>query len=338
MKVTINDIVKNSGFSRSTVSRALSDSTKVHPSTKEAIQKVMNELNYKHREGSKYISYGVGNKLIALIIGDITGDVNAEVSTSIIERLTKNGYIVSLFISNFDDELVAKYIETANENNFAGLIILHTYGTNGVIELVKNTKLPVVFFNKNLPMLNTDVVFEDNYKGLYLATQHLIDLGHKRIAYIKGREQSYTSAERTRGFMDAMKDYNIKVDEGDVYVGDYLRSEAYEIGKNILQKKSDITAIACENDAMATGLVECFMDNNISVPDEISIIGYDDSPIAVQCSVKLTTVRISVDEIGEKICQMITRRINNNSEAYSRIIIEPKLIIRDSTKNINKLS
>ena len=174
----------------------------------------------------------------------------------------------------------------------------------------------------------------DHLQGAYLATEHLIKLGHKKIGCITGPLILDDARQRLAGYKQALKDNGIKIDENLIFEGDY----SFEKGKigcdNLLAK--NITAIFAANDFSAMGALASIKEHNLIVPRDISIVGYDDIAFASLLEVPLTTVRQPIDAIGQKATEVINQLVNSEENIDSKIIIlEPKLIVRSSTKAIS---
>jgi LacI family transcriptional regulator len=331
MKVTMRDIAKASGFSNSTISRVLNNHPNIDTETKNKIINVMRELNYKPEKVEKSIKSKKDN-IISIILGDINNPFYSEITSVIESDLYKAGYMAVLCNSNYQQDREKKYLEVVLEFKFSGVILISALGDEEVVKKLIKKNIPVIFVNRYLPSINTSVVSTDDYKGTYMATKYLIELGHKRIGYLKGPQTSSASKERERAFINIMNEYSLKLNSDDIYEGNLKPSSGYEFGKHLLENKSDISAVVCGNDLMAVGLIDCFLDNGKSIPDDLSVIGYDDSPAAVHGKVKLSTINISVKDIGSTVANMILTKISNKEDSFKRIIVEPKLVIRNSTK------
>ena len=332
MEVTIDDVVKASGYSRTTVSRAFSQNSKVNPSTKEAIFKVAKTLNYVPR--NKKLLFNSNTNTIAVIVGDITNPFYNHITKASAEYLRKEGFMLVLCDSTYDEELENMYLKMIKRKYFKGVIMAYTSGSVMLVNELKNLECPIVLINRDFTSIGSDVVAVDNYKGAYAATEYLIKLGHRKIGHIKGLSTSKASSERTRGYLQALKDAKIEVNNNYIFDGDFKMHTGYNIGKKIMNDSIDLTAVFCASDTMAIGLVNYFLDHLVSVPDRISVVGFDDSQAAIEGRIKLTTVRVPAETVGYRAAKMLIKRINNIEEPYQRLIIEPKLIIRESAKDL----
>jgi LacI family transcriptional regulator len=333
LKCTIKDIAELSGFSRSTVSRVLNNSENVDLATKEKIEQTIKQMCYTPSIIARSLVRGQFN-LIALIIGDISNPFYADLTKAIEEILYKEGHMIVLCHTNYDQTKEERYIEAVKEYNFAGVIMVTATETESLVANLKSVKCPIVLVNRYLPSFETDTVLVDNYRGAYIATRHLIDLGHKNIAHIYGPQNSTASKERIRGYIDAMKEANLTVDESYLFPGDLKRASGISFAQYLLESQKHITGVFCSNDLTAAGVIDVMTENGKSVPDDLSVVGYDDSQVALNCRVKITTIQQSHYEMGKSAAQMILGRISDNNAPYRQIVFNPQLIIRDSTKSL----
>jgi len=333
MEITIDDVAKASGYSRTTVSRAFAESSKVNALTKDTIYKVAKDLNYKPRNSRIVIS--TNEKIIALVVGDITNPFYNYLTKATAEYLRKEGYMLVLCDSAYDEELEDMYLKMVKRKYFNGIIMSYTSGSAALVNKLKSIECPVVLINRSFPSVNTDVVSVDNFKGGYLATKYLIKHGHRKIGHIKGLGTSKAAADRTQGYLEALKDANIEVNDKYIFESDFRMDTGYEIGKRILNSALDLTAIFCVSDVVAAGLINYFLEHNVAVPEKISVMGFDDSRAAVEGKIKISTVRTPAEILGYRAAKMLIKRINDSDEPCQRLLIEPQLIIRESTAAIS---
>ncbi len=331
MNYTIRDIAKLTGFSRSTVSRVLTDSPRVDPETRKKILQTIKEINFSPNGIARSLVKGHTN-LIALIIGDIANPFYAELTKAIEQVLYARGYMIVLCHSNYENEKEEKYIEAAKEYNFTGIIMVTATETETLVDKLKTIRCPLVLVNRYLPSFNTDTVLADNYKGGYLATKHLIVLGHKHIGHICGPQTSTASEERLRGYKDAMKGANLYFDESYIFQGNLKKDSGEVYARYLLDNKKEITGVFCGNDLMASGLIDVFLERGKSIPEDLSVVGYDNSKVAIDSKVKITTVALSHFDMGKCAANLILERLENKNSPFRQISFNPVLIERNSTK------
>ena len=296
-RVTIKDIAQKTGFSVTTISLVLNDKANHIPrETKLIIAKAVKEMGYRPNK----MAVGLVKKQ-SNIIGFVLPDIRNQ------------------FFS-----YTAKVLEDE----------CHKYDWNLLICNSDNNHKPYCLIDRDMFDIGKYKISVDHLQGAYLATEHLIKLGHKKIGCITGPLILDDARQRLAGYKQALKDNGIKIDENLIFEGDYS-FEKGKIGCDDLLAKN-ITAIFAANDFSAMGALASIKEHNLIVPRDISIVGYDDIAFASLLEVPLTTVRQPIDAIGQKATAVINHLVNSEENIDSKIIIlEPKLIVRSSTKTIS---
>ncbi len=330
MKATIKDIAKKSGHSCSTVSRVINNSPYVSAATRARIQAVIDATGFRPNNVARGLVKGKMN-VVVCIIGDRLNQFYAELFSAAEEALNELGYLAVLCYTNYDPAKEEKYLEAVTENNFAGVIMVTAPETPQLAQNLAKLDFPVVLANRHLVSVPTDVVLTDNYYGGYIATRYLLDLGHRRIAHWAGPDNSTASRERMRGYRDAMREAGLQVRDGDIWRGNLREADGYEFACRLMEQPRDITAVFCGNDMMARGVVVAYAERGRKIPDDLSIVGFDDAPIGVAGTVKLTTVRQHAQEMGKAAAEMVVNRMTNMDQPHRRLTFTPELVIREST-------
>ncbi len=330
MKATIKDIAKKSGHSCSTVSRVINNNPYVSAETRARIQGIIDETGFRPNNVARGLVKGKMN-VVVCIIGDRFNQFYAELFSAAEEALNELGYLAVLCYTNYDPAKEEKYLEAVTENNFAGVIMVTAPETPQLTNNLSKLAFPIVLTNRYLVSVPTDVVLTDNYYGGYIAARHLLDLGHRRIAHWSGPDNSTASRDRLRGYCDAMQEAGLQVRDGDVWKGNLQETGGYQFACRLLENPGDVTAVFCGNDMMARGVVVAYAERGRKIPDDLSIVGFDDSPIAVTGTVKLTTVRQHAREMGRAAAEMVVNRMANKDQPHRRLTFTPELVIREST-------
>lgn len=329
-KYTIADVAKMLGVSRATVSRALNGTPGVGPELREKIVAFAKEIDYRPNTLARSLSRGRID-IIGLVFGDIRNPFYAELIFYIQKELEQHGYTVMIFNSEYDVEKELRFLDMARELCLAGLILL-TAQTNMDETRLKNLNIPIVFVNRALELQNYDSVLMDNFKAGYIAAMHLIELGHKRIGFICGQVQSSSSLQRLEGFRQALKTYYLPLREEDILSGDLKMEKGYELAKKFFEQDSRPTALVIGNDMMALGFIDRCKEKEIRIPEELSIVSFDNIDFAALHGIELTTISHKVKEMGEKASELMIRRIEEPEADYKRVILEPNIIVRNTTK------
>ncbi len=174
-----------------------------------------------------------------------------------------------------------------------------------------------------------DYVAADHRLGGFLATEHLVKLGHRRIGCITGSMSDYGTKRRLAGYREVLETYGIKFDSSLVYEGLYQLESGYRGAHSLLQK--DVTAIFAFNDMIAVGVQRAAMERGVSIPQDLSLVGYDDSSIASLCSVPLTTIRQPIEMIGRRACEILMERMRDSARPHADYYYPPALIQRSSS-------
>ncbi|HBF36452.1 MAG TPA: LacI family transcriptional regulator [Firmicutes bacterium] len=334
MKLTITDIAKKTGMSKSTVSRVLTNNPNVNIDTRLKVQKIIDENKYQPNSLARGLSTGRLN-IIALIIEDIRNPFYSELTWIIENEFSKNGFMVVLFNTDYNLKKELLYLKTAKHYGFASIILMSAMENDSLASIIKSMNCPVLMLNRYINSFEGDTLITDNFQGGYLATRHLIELGHTKIGMLTGSLDSSTHKERHAGYVNALKAFNIEYNDRYVSSGKLTIQGGYEYGLSILEMGDDRpTAVFTSNDLMAIGVIEAFKKKEMSIPKELSVIGFDDIPIASISSINLTTIRQSYSEIANNVVKLTLDRINNKSEQAKKFIFSPKLIVRGTTRQI----
>lgn len=331
--VTIRDIAKKAGVHVSTVSRALNDSSRVKYETKQYIKKVAKEMNYMPHELARGLA-GKSTNTIGVIVPELINAFYAEIMNGIESSLEKKGYSIIFGKSDFKLEKEQKYIELFNRKKVDGIIVSSmTLDTLEKIETLDVNKVPFVLIDSCHTREDIDSINIDNEYGVYNAVDYLIKTGHKKIAFVGDQ---VTNEDRLKGYKKALKDHDIQIDENLVKIG----TERFEMGgynsvRQMLESGNKPDSIFAVNDHMAIGTIKAITDKGLKIPQDISVIGFDDITISNYLELPLTTVVQPKLEIGELASKLILERIENKDKpAVQHIVLKPKLVIRSTTKNI----
>jgi len=244
------------------------------------------------------------------------------------------GIEVSARIHNYGILMFASHIESGQivyEKNFDekivdGIVIIAYPLENEIIETLLRKKVPVVTISYGHPKLN--YVKTDNKFGVFKIVEYLVKLGHKRIGIINGTKGSPDSEERFHFFKLALKKHGLKISEDLIAYGDFNEKLGFHVMKKLVNLPSKPTAVFCANDLMAIGAVSAVREKGLNVPEDISIVGFDDIDIAQFISPPLTTVKQNLFEIGKTAIEILVKQIENPSAKLTQINLQPELIIR----------
>ncbi|MBU3161531.1 LacI family transcriptional regulator [Clostridium frigoris] len=338
------DIAKIAGVSRSTVSRVINNYDNVPDETRKKIQQIIKENNYVPHASARMLA-GVKNRIIGLFIIDMKADPNGRQVTSssyytpftgsVIENASKMGYnvLVSIVSKQKDYKKVKEIFY--NKTVSGGIFIGEKNGESEIKEIINSgcrvalldqaVKSDEEVYNKCI------IVNADNYYGAYKATNYLIGLGHSKIAHIVGISENLSGIERFNAYKSALTDAGIAVENNLIVKGDFTIKGGYNATKKLLQKEIP-TAIFCGNDNMAIGAIQAIEEANLNVPEDISIVGFDDIEVARYINPALTTVRMKLLEMASIATNTLITSIESNSNFSANYTLPIDLIERDSCK------
>lgn len=334
--VDINYIAKIAGVSRSTVSRVLTNHKNVKAETAKKVREAMLHCNYKPNVMARALVTGKMN-IIALVVSDITSPFYSELVSIICGNLKERGYIVCLHNLGSDGYNDDEYLKGLLEYGFAGMIIADARNESALGAILKGTRCPVVLLNQcNATVLEYDSIVNDNFLGGYMATKHLLELGHRSIAMLTGPRKSMASADRHRGYLQALIEHDIMPNKNLVVEGDLRYASGHGFVNMLFSdNKKRCSAIFAGNDLMAIGIMSRCREIGVRIPEDISLIGYDDIPMAGTSILNITTVQQPYAQMGNLVSEKIDARIKGDDSARQRITLVPKLIIRTTADKYN---
>lgn len=333
MQLTIADIARLANVSKATVSAVLNDKPGIAQQTRDRVLEIVKKMNYRPSHVARSLS-SRATKSIGLVIKEIVNPYYARIMKGVFDGCTQNGYTVLLGSSELSAQKQQQSIETLINHRVDGLIISPLQGPD--IDFLYLSDLlrdgyPLVTLNA-VQNYVTNIVDVDNMRAAYNAVSYLIELGHKQIAYFAGPTSSVHSLERLHGYQQALIDNQLPIQQQYiVQVGSYIEN-GFLAGKDFFSNKKELpTAMLCYNDLVAIGLVNALAELNVAVPEDVSVIGFDDIDFCKSFRVPLTTVHVPAYEIGRKAAELLIKQIQNRSEALKeKIILDAQLIKRNS--------
>lgn len=329
-RVTLLDVANAAGLSRATVSLVLRDSPLVAEGTRKRVQEVMQDLGYVyHRSAANMRSHK--SHTIGLVVADITNPFFAEMAVSIGTQLDRANYVSLLFNTS---EMLTKQeqlLSTMQEYSADGILLCPARGTPlATIEKLQRSRLPFVLFARYVPGIQADYVGADNIVGARAAVEHLISLGHRKIAFIGGPLNISSRKEREQGWRQAQTDHNLPINESFVVTTAATREGGSEAIRQLLQFPDKPTACLCFNDVVAFGVMLGLQSMKLQPGSDFAVIGFDDVAESAMTQPTLTTMAVSPRQIGEQAVQLLLNLIENPGQLPRKIILQPQLIIRES--------
>ncbi|KAA0226511.1 LacI family transcriptional regulator [candidate division KSB1 bacterium] len=340
MSARLLEIAQQTGFSVSTVSRVLHDHSnkyKISAATKALIRKAAEELGYRPNKLARGLRLNQTHE-IGVIVPDISNPFFATLVKSIAGELRKSGYSIFVYDADENTAIEAESIKILLEKKVDGLIIASVGQEANHLKQIETAGVPWVMVDRCFDRLAVDAVSVDNFRGAYLATQYLIREGHRLIAFIQGLSGTYVNEGRLQGYKQALQESNLPLDERLIVGDDFRNYNGYLETKLLLKLQEPPTAIFTAGDLIAMGALEALKEDHYRVPQDVSLITFDDPSFATYLSPALTTVAQPVEKMGEMAVKLLFRRLRAPNGERRRILLEPRLIVRDSVMRRSSLA
>lgn len=332
--VRIKDIAKEAGVSVTTVSRVLNNEKYVKDEVRERVQMVIDEMGYTPSSIARSLVLKRTN-IIGVIVPDITNSFSSTIISSIEECANQNNFNIMVCNIAESPEKELNYLNIIKEMRMDGVIITNEKITPNIKNALYSIDVPVVFVSVKPDELLFTSITVNNYQASYDATNYLINKGHKKIAFIGGDLRDITSGkERYKGYRKALEHNDLDVNEEYIKFGNYKMQDGYNYMEEILKCSILPTALFAASDDMAVGALNCILDNGLKVPEDISIIGFDNSSLTTVVRPTLTTISQPINEMGVLSVKTLIKQINNEETLLNQIIVKHKLIERQSCMTI----
>ncbi|MGO5052918.1 LacI family DNA-binding transcriptional regulator [Lachnospiraceae bacterium LCP25S3_G4] len=339
MRTTIKDIANYTGFSVTTISLVLNGKAhKIPKSTKDIIFDAVEKLNYRPNQ----LAVGLvkkRTKTIGLVISDVSNVFFSNLAKGVEDECRRNGWNLILCNTNDMHKRDLEYIQVLADKGVDGILFCMALDSNKEkalesVKLMEKLKVPFVMIDRFLEEADCCTVLVNHRLGGYIATKHLIELGHKKIACVAGPLSLEDCKARLKGYIEALEEANISYDKSLIYEGNYDRESGVEAVEYLLPKKC--TAIFAFNDMSAYGVYNGLKRHKLLVPDDMSLVGYDDIFFSEILDVPLTTINQPVYEMGVEAVQQLITEIDTEVNSQKCITFQPKLVLRESTKELIK--
>ena len=329
-EVTIVDVAREAGVSYSTVSRVVNNKSYVKQETREKVLRAMTRLGYQANLQARSLAGGQSH-VIGLLVVDLATQYMGEIVHAVDDTLAASQYELMLYTTHRRRRKEATFVNMMARGLADGLLIVLPREPETYLRSLRQRDFPYVLIDQ-IGVDETDLsVTAANTHGGYEATRHLIELGHRRIGIITGWMDMVAARHRLDGYLAALADYNIPYDECLVFEGDFLQSCGFHGTNHLLDLPYPPTAIFASNDVSAIGVMDAIRIRGLEIPLEISVVGFDDIPMAALSIPKLTTVRQPLAEMGQRAAQLLLDLIQKPEEIQTSVVLPINLVIREST-------
>jgi DNA-binding LacI/PurR family transcriptional regulator len=327
--VSIKDIARRARVSHSTVSRALRGSPLVNPKTAQRIQKIATAANFRVSAVARSL---VSRRTftIGVVVTTIADPFNAQVVSGIEDVANQRGYSVFLANSKSDPDREVRVVNSFDERRVDGIIVTSSRVGTLYNSLLAHLHIPVVFLNNHNPAEYANAVSIDNFQASKAAVEHLIALGHRRIGYLGDAFGLQSDGDRQAGYRAAMEGAGLKIGRRSVEMGNGHAEGALRAMVRMLDSGNQPTALFCYNDMTALGALRVIHEHGLRVPEDISLVGFDDLPVTEYTNPPLTTIRQPMEQMGRRAMEILNELLNGK-KPERETKFPGELIVRQST-------
>lgn len=335
--VRLQDVALLAGVSPKTVSRVVNQEPRVSEKTRQKVLKVIEELNFQPNKSAQSLAAD-RSLLVGLIYDNPSPTYVTGLQEGVLRICDKAGYGLIIHPCDHRDiDLVPKLKTLMASTRMDGVILTPPFTENeAILELMSETRTDFVLISPLDPEQTVPSVSSDDISAARQAMQHLIDLGHERIGFIRGLKNRSGSEMRFKGYMESLKENGLQFDPKLVIEGRFTFENAERGARELLSLPDRPTAIFASSDYMAAGVMKAAIQMDISIPDELSLCGFDDNPISRYLTPTLTTMRHPVRKLAAFAAETLVNQMRNNEEIANPPPIYSELIVRESTAPANK--
>ena len=326
---TIKDVAALAGISYTTVSHVLNKTRPVSEEVRVKVEAAIKRLDYVPSAVARSLKAKT-TATIGLLVPNSLNPYFAELARGIEDYCERNGYRVILCNSDDNPDKQRNYLRVLLEKRIDGLIVTSAGGDSGLAQGLAGVRTPMVIVDRGLEGVDADLVRIDHHYGAYLATRHLLELGHRDIACIGGPANTSVAQMRLAGFRQALQEAGVEVPAGRILESDFSSTGGYRAAAQLLESRPP-SAIFAANDMMGIGVLRAAAERNIRVPSELSVIGFDDILMSRYVYPALTTVGQSILQLGETAAELLLRRIAARELPVDQRIVTPNIVLREST-------
>lgn len=330
MKATIYDVAREAGVSIATVSQVINGKGKISEERRSEIIQIMERLHY-HPSVIAAALTGKKTYTLGLLVPDISNPFFAEVARAVEDQGHQLGYSLIICSTDNKDERVERYVALLQQKSVDGMIIGTGVDNKELLHPLLEQRMPIALIAREMPALPVHTVVVDDFVGGVLAAGHLLGLGHKRVAVLAEQPKVSSSRERVRGFEETIAEAGLALDRSRVKHCDYGVEDGRRKTLELLREVERPTALFCCNDWLAIGALQAAKELAIRVPEELSIVGFDNTVLASVTSPPLTTVAQPIEPMGQMAVNLLIQELQKELNIKQRIVLRPELTVRGST-------
>lgn len=328
--VTLAQVAERAGVSTATVSMVLRNRGRISDATRQRVLLTLDEMGYVYNQTAANLRNRTSNQ-VGLLLHDITNPFYGEMTAGLSHEMERHDLLLFLANSEESCERQQKFVDSLMRNNACGMVLCGARETPPLFfETLRRRNIPAIMVVRPFDDVDFDFVGTDNFLGTQLATQHLLRLGHRHIAFIGGSNGSTSRAQRIGGYTSKLLEHNIQPESEWIVASQASQSDGARVAEGLFTRFPQITAAVCYQDIVALGVMQTLRKMGRVVGKDFALVGFDDVTEASLVQPALTTVSVAAKEIGRKAGELLYSRIQGNDEPAKRIILPPTLIVRAS--------
>ena len=327
--MTLAEVARRAGVSPSTVSRALNNTGRVSKTTRARVRRIAKELRYRPDINAQTLAGG-NSRTLGLIVSNLQNPFFLDIFRVIEADAHQAGYAVVVANTDYRPQQLAAAAQWMLGQRVAGLALVVSEREPAVIDDLAGEELPVVFYDVGSPGPNVTNVKTDYYLGMQRVVEYLYALGHRRMAFVGHHADLKPLQDRKRSFLKAVARFSDGTEPANAYGSD-SPAGGYQATRSLLSSGFLPSAIICVNDFMALGALRALREQGLAVPEDVSVVGYDNIGLSDYSTPALTTVDVPRDKIGHAVSSALLSPRRTSGEEVRDIVIQPELIVRDST-------
>jgi len=335
MNITIKEVAKLAGVSPSTVSRVISDSSRISDITKKNVRKAMGELGY-HPNAIARSLVNRSTNTIGIVMPQspekaFLNPFFPQALSGISAAAHEADYCILLSTGSSEEEQEESIKSIIMGGRVDGVILMYSSANNDTLEIIKEMKIPAVIIGKPMNTEGILYVDNDNVDASYKVTKRLIEKGHKKIAFLSGSFKYVVSLDRLDGYRSALLHYGLELDRNYIVEGEFSKESGYESMEKLLSVREKPTAMVVTDDVMAFGAIEAIKKAGLKIPQDIEVVSFNNVPLAELCIPSLTSVDIDAYSLGYESSKLIIEKINGKAEK-DKVIVPTHIVYRDSSQ------
>ncbi|SEK47565.1 transcriptional regulator, LacI family [Paenibacillus sp. cl141a] len=330
IRATIYDVAREAGVSIATVSHVINGKGKISRERREEILDIMKRLNYRPNAIASALA-GKRTFTLGLLVPDISNPFFAEMARSVEDQGHQLGYSVIICSTDNQEEKVKRYVNLLRQKQVDGVIIGTGISHGELLKPLQEHSLAIALIARDNPALDASSVRVHDLEGGRLAAEHLLQLGHRRLAVLAENERVTSSSERVRGFVEAAASHGLELSPGCIAACDHKIEDGYRRAKAMLELAVRPTALFCCNDLLAVGALRAARELGLRVPEECSVVSFDDTILASVTDPPLTVIAQPIEQMGRMAVDLVVRGLSGKGDPACRIVLPPELIVRQST-------